>query len=132
MAIEMEEFDKAHGYLLKALAQNPRNPSAAQLLTEKTPCTYILNQLRYAPAFGTAVASQMLSKVRQRYSKGVWAVSSAGRAPRSQRGGRGFESLTVHQNPSRRHTANNGRLAQWESACFTRKRSLVQSQQRPL
>jgi hypothetical protein len=26
----------------------------------------------------------------------------------------------------------NGRLAQWESACFTRKRSLVQSQQRPL
>ena len=25
-----------------------------------------------------------------------WAVSSAGRAPRSQRGGRGFESPTVH------------------------------------
>jgi hypothetical protein len=30
----MEESDKAHGYLLKALAQNPRNPSAAQLLRE--------------------------------------------------------------------------------------------------
>jgi hypothetical protein len=26
----------------------------------------------------------------------VWAVSSAGRAPRSQRGSRGFESPTVH------------------------------------
>src|SRR5438046_3764159 len=26
-----------------------------------------------------------------------WASSSAGRAPRSQRGGRGFESLLVHQ-----------------------------------
>jgi hypothetical protein len=33
-AIEMEKFDKAHGYLLKALAQNSRNPSAAQLLRE--------------------------------------------------------------------------------------------------
>jgi hypothetical protein len=27
----------------------------------------------------------------------VWAVSSAGRAPRSQCGGRGFDPLTVHQ-----------------------------------
>src|SRR5580704_11974999 len=27
----------------------------------------------------------------------TWASSSAGRAPRSQRGGRGFESLLVHQ-----------------------------------
>jgi len=33
-AIEMEEFSKAHGYLLKALAQNPQNPSARQLLLE--------------------------------------------------------------------------------------------------
>src|SRR6266850_1201990 len=29
-----------------------------------------------------------------------WASSSAGRAPRSQRGGRGFESPLVHQTPS--------------------------------
>ena len=55
------------------------------------------------------------------------AVSSVGRAPRSQRGGRGFESLTVHE-----FRVAKGRLAQWKSACFTRKRSLVQSQQRPL
>lgn len=30
-----------------------------------------------------------------------WGSSSAGRAPRSQRGGRGFESLLLHQPPSR-------------------------------
>jgi spermidine synthase len=33
-AIEMEEFGKAHDYLLKALAQNPLNPIARQLLGE--------------------------------------------------------------------------------------------------
>ncbi len=32
MAIEMEEFGKAHGYLLKALGHNPQNRSARQLL----------------------------------------------------------------------------------------------------
>src|SRR6266540_3842611 len=32
---------------------------------------------------------------------------------------------------SKNSTSSNGRLAQWKSACFTRKRSLVQSQQRP-
>jgi tetratricopeptide (TPR) repeat protein len=31
-ALEMEELDKAHGYLLKALGHNPQNPSARQLL----------------------------------------------------------------------------------------------------
>jgi tetratricopeptide (TPR) repeat protein len=31
-AIEMEEFGKAHSYLLKALAQNPQNLAARQLL----------------------------------------------------------------------------------------------------
>jgi predicted Zn-dependent protease len=36
MAIEMEEFGKAHGYLLKALALNPQNPSARQLLRDLT------------------------------------------------------------------------------------------------
>jgi tetratricopeptide (TPR) repeat protein len=34
MAMEMEEFGKAHVYLRKALAQNPQNPSAKQLLRE--------------------------------------------------------------------------------------------------
>jgi tetratricopeptide (TPR) repeat protein len=34
MAVEMEELDKARGYLLKALAQNPQNSSARQLLRE--------------------------------------------------------------------------------------------------
>ena len=29
-----------------------------------------------------------------------WAASSAGRAPRSQRGGRGFETRAVHQHSS--------------------------------
>ena len=33
-AIEMEEFGKAHSYLLKALAQNSQNPTARQLLHE--------------------------------------------------------------------------------------------------
>jgi tetratricopeptide (TPR) repeat protein len=33
-AMEMEEFERAHGYLHKALAQNPQNPSAAHLLRE--------------------------------------------------------------------------------------------------
>ena len=33
-AVEMEEFGKANGYLLKVLAQNPQNPSARQLLRE--------------------------------------------------------------------------------------------------
>jgi tetratricopeptide (TPR) repeat protein len=31
-AIEMEDFGKAHGYLVKALAQNPQNTTARQLL----------------------------------------------------------------------------------------------------
>jgi hypothetical protein len=39
------------------------------------------------------------------------AVSSAGRAPRSQRGGRGFESLTVHQSCSAERQEAN-RLAE--------------------
>jgi spermidine synthase len=33
-AIEIEDFGKAQAYLLKALAQNPQNPSARQLLRE--------------------------------------------------------------------------------------------------
>jgi spermidine synthase len=33
-AIEMEEFGRARGYLLKALGQNPQNPAARQLLRE--------------------------------------------------------------------------------------------------
>jgi spermidine synthase len=34
MAIEIEDFGKAHSYLLKALAQNPLNPTARQLSRE--------------------------------------------------------------------------------------------------
>jgi lipopolysaccharide biosynthesis regulator YciM len=33
-AVEMENFGKAHGYLVKALAQNPQNPAARQLLRD--------------------------------------------------------------------------------------------------
>jgi tetratricopeptide (TPR) repeat protein len=33
-AIEMEDFSKAHGYLVKALAQNPQNATARQFLRE--------------------------------------------------------------------------------------------------
>lgn len=33
-AIAMEDFGKAHGYLLKALGQNPQNLAAPQLLRE--------------------------------------------------------------------------------------------------
>jgi lipopolysaccharide biosynthesis regulator YciM len=33
-AVEMEDFGKAHGYLVKALAQNPESPAARQLLRE--------------------------------------------------------------------------------------------------
>jgi hypothetical protein len=33
-AVEVEDFGKAHGYLVKALAQNPQNPAARQLLRE--------------------------------------------------------------------------------------------------
>src|SRR5687768_15185811 len=40
-----------------------------------------------------------------------WAVSSAGRAPRSQCGGRGFDPPTVH------HSFLNGRLAQLVEHC---------------
>ena len=42
----------------------------------------------------------------------LWAASSAGRAPRSQRGGRGFESHAVHQ----RHD--------WKVGCQRAKRSM--------
>jgi hypothetical protein len=41
--------------------------------------------------------SVIISRLSSHAGQRVWAVSSAGRAPRSQRGGRGFESLTVHQ-----------------------------------
>jgi spermidine synthase len=33
-ALEIEEFDRAHGYVLKALVQNAENPAARQLLRE--------------------------------------------------------------------------------------------------
>jgi hypothetical protein len=32
--MEIDEFGKARGYLLKALAQNPQNSAASQLLRE--------------------------------------------------------------------------------------------------
>ncbi len=33
-AVEMENFGRAHGYLVKALVQNPQNPAARQLLRD--------------------------------------------------------------------------------------------------
>jgi hypothetical protein len=33
-AVEMEDFSKAHGYLVKALAHNAENPAARQLLRD--------------------------------------------------------------------------------------------------
>ena len=44
----------------------------------------------------------------------------------------GSNPLPSTTKPSKNPPKKDGRLAQWESACFTRKRSLVQSQQRPL
>ena len=41
--------------------------------------------------------SQLAVRNSLMYSRLLWASSSAGRAPRSQRGGRGFESPLVHQ-----------------------------------
>ena len=43
----------------------------------------------------------------------------------------GSNPLPSTNKPSKNPPKKDGRLAQWESACFTRKRSLVQSQQRP-
>jgi hypothetical protein len=49
-----------------------------------------------------------------------WASSSAGRAPRSQRGGRGFESPLVHQLTSeakrRSHTLHLWAALQWQAS----------------
>ena len=58
-----------------------------------------------------------------------WAVSSAGRALPSQGRGREFKSPTVHRLLG--HYAS-GRLAQRESAVFTRQKSQVQILYRPL
>ena len=58
-----------------------------------------------------------------------WAVSSAGRALPSQGRGREFESPTVHKLLS---LFTSGRLAQRESAVFTRQKSQVQILYRPL
>ncbi len=55
-----------------------------------------------AAAFGAPEGPQTLDGIAADAIKYVarWAASSAGRAPRSQRGGRGFEPLAVHQPPS--------------------------------
>lgn len=58
-------------------------------------------------------------------------VSSVGRAPRSQRGGRGFESLTVHFLDSSANGSKCGRLTQRQSAILTRWKSQVQVLHRP-
>jgi hypothetical protein len=47
---------------------------------------------------GRDPASAIAAPRRRRYNTRLsWGSSSAGRAPRSQRGGRGFESLLLHQ-----------------------------------
>jgi hypothetical protein len=114
--MEMEEFEKAHSYRHTALAQNPPDPSPTPLLrelsalklpynsliwTEKIPCTASLNPLVYGPVSATAVPTPQTLEGDRAARDDMRAVSSAGRAPRSQRGGRGFESLTVHHHPPR-------------------------------
>ncbi len=84
----------------------------------------IRQRCRYAFALarsGGAASPGMSTAVRR-------AVSSAGRALPSQGRGREFESPTVHRLLGQ---ATHGRLAQRESAVFTRQKSQVQILYRP-
>src|SRR6266849_9353867 len=85
----------------------------------------IRQQCRYAfaPARSGGAAGPALSTAVRR------AVSSAGRALPSQGRGREFESPTVHKLLGQ---SASGRLAQRESAVFTRQKSQVQILYRPL
>ena len=91
--------------------------TAAHVLTSRS------NASKLVPLQGVAVPSPRCSTAVSR------AVSSAGRALPSQGRGREFESPTVHRLLGQ---CISGRLAQRESAVFTRQKSQVQILYRPL